>query len=781
MLMTITLSEYNQIASEWHPTKNGTMQFGDLKTGSSKEVWWLGECGHEWQTKFFLRAARGASCIYCGNRQVLPGFNDIATKNPQLATKWSGNNAHPVTRVLNGGKASHLWVCDQGHEYGATVAQILKSDACRYCSNRQLLAGFNDLATKFPHLATEWHPTKNGDLTPENVIAGGATSYWWQCSQGHEWKTTIRHRLDGQGCAFCSNQKIMAGFNDLATLSPELSAEWHPTKNGDLTPNQVGNKSSLSVWWLGECGHDWKMKVFQRTAQKSNCQICKKYNEIGDRSLTEKAPRVAAEWHPTKNGSLVPQQVSFGSNQKVWWLGECGHEWEAVVYHRATMKHGCPVCRGLQVQVGVNALSTTHADLVPQWHPTKNGSLTPDNVTAGSNKEVWWLDEHGHEWEQAVHKRAGRNYGCPVCSNHKIISGTNDLATIHPVIAAEWHPTKNGDIKPEVIPSNGGRGKAWWICSVNPAHEWEARIAGRVLVNGGCPQCWATTYISKAEQDVYEFIQSLDSEMKIVQSDKKLLRGKELDIYIPEKKFAVEFNGLFWHSEGAGKGKAYHHDKWLQCKLLGVQLVQVWEDEWVRNPEQVKQMLAHKLGFSSQRKVYARSTEVKLVDTVTAKAFLEKNHIQGFASGSHYLALTEKNDDTVLALLVLRKEPGEENVLNIIRYATAANVVGGFTKLLKHAEKTYSPESFITFADHCVSDGGLYESNGFVADKILSPDYMYVVKNERKHKFGYRLKRFQNDPELLWEPNLTERELAALNGLERIWDAGKTRYRKAVR
>jgi len=131
--------------------------------------------------------------------------------------------------------------------------------------------------------------------------------------------------------------------------------------------------------------------------------------------------------------------------------------------------------------------------------------------------------------------------------------------------------------------------------------------------------------------------------------------------------------------------------------------------------------------------------------------------------------------------LVLRKESGEDDVLNIIRYATAANVVGGFTKLLKHAEKVYSPESFITFADHCVSDGGLYESNGFVADKILSPDYMYVVKGERKHKFGYRLKRFQNDPELLWEPNLTERELAALNGLERIWDAGKTRYRKFVR
>lgn len=116
-----------------------------------------------------------------------------------------------------------------------------------------------------------------------------------------------------------------------------------------------------------------------------------------------------------------------------------------------------------------------------------------------------------------------------------------------------------------------------------------------------------------------------------------------------------------------------------------------------------------------------------------------------------------------------------------IRYATAARVPGGgFTKLLAHAENVYAPSHFITFADHTISDGGLYENNGFIVDKELPPDYMYVVNKERKHKFGYRLKRFQNDPNLLWEEGLTERELAALNSLPRIWDAGKTRYIKPI-
>lgn len=109
------------------------------------------------------------------------------------------------------------------------------------------------------------------------------------------------------------------------------------------------------------------------------------------------------------------------------------------------------------------------------------------------------------------------------------------------------------------------------------------------------------------------------------------------------------------------------------------------------------------------------------------------------------------------------------------------SVIGGFTKLLKHVEKTYSPESVITFSDNCVSDGGLYEKNGFVAVKELAPDYKYVVRGERVHKFRYRLKRFKNDGSLVFEEGRSERELAELNGLARIWDAGKTKWEKLLK
>ena len=263
---------------------------------------------------------------------------------------------------------------------------------------------------------------------------------------------------------------------------------------------------------------------------------------------------------------------------------------------------------------------------------------------------------------------------------------------------------------------------------------------------------------------------------RVFSSERSILDSLELDIYIPSKNIAIEYNGIYWHSELYRDSK-YHYNKWKACKDKGIQLIQIWEDEWNRNPEQIKRMLAHKLGASNERKVFARKTTIVELTKAEVEPFLNENHVQGYASGSYYLGLQDKETDELVSVLILKNEAKTDGkMLNIIRYATSANVIGGFTKLLSYATKTYQPDSYITFSDNCVSDGGLYENHGFIADKHLPPDYMYVVGNVRRHKFGYRLKRFKDDPALLWEEGLTERELADLNGLKRIWDAGKTRW-----
>lgn len=384
---------------------------------------------------------------------------------------------------------------------------------------------------------------------------------------------------------------------------------------------------------------------------------------------------------------------------------------------------------------------------------------------------VWWLCDKGHSWNAGVYSRTQGN-GCPVCSGRRVLKGFNDLATIKPHIAQEWHPTLNGDLLADMV-TRASNKRVWWKCLKN--HEWQAKILDRTISLSNCPVCAAAQTISRGEQEIADFIEELG--FAILQSDRQTLDGLELDIYIPSKNIAIEYNGIYWHSD-LFRDKNYHYDKWMKAKGKGIQLIQIWEDEWSEKSHIIKSMLRHKLGCSDLTKYYARKLNIVQVLSKDAQIFFNNHHIQGFAAASFYYALTDKGTNNAVSMIALKKE-GDNN-LNIIRYATAANTIGGFTKLLKHAERQLSPDMFITFSDNCVSDGALYQKSNFVADRELSPDYRYMVNGERKHKFGYRLKRFKNDENLQWIEGYSERQLAQLNNIPRIWDAGKTRWVKKI-
>src|SRR5690606_26057192 len=124
----------------------------------------------------------------------------------------------------------------------------------------------NDLATLRPDLAAQWHSTKNGDLLPSQVsVRSSANNVWWQCERGHDWQATPANRGGGKNCPVCSGQRVLAGFNDFASAYPELATEWHPTKNGDLTPSDVTRSSSAKVWWQCAKGHEWETWVYTRS------------------------------------------------------------------------------------------------------------------------------------------------------------------------------------------------------------------------------------------------------------------------------------------------------------------------------------------------------------------------------------------------------------------------------------------------------------------------------------------------------------------------------------
>lgn len=343
-------------------------------------------------------------CIENGKEAILESWD--AEKN---------GNWRPQD-VSYGTHQKFWWLCERGHSWKALVYSRTGGSGCPYCSGRKVWPGENDLATLKPEIAAEWHPTKNGALTPAQVTVGNHRRVWWRCAKGHEWQAMVKTRVGGTGCPVCANRVVVPGVNDLATERPELAAEWVREKN-DILPTDVTVGSRRRVWWCCEKGHQWRSEVSSR-ARGAGCPVCASRAVVAEENdLMSHFPEIAAEWHPTKNGQLQPDAVSPSSNRKVWWLCPEGHDYQAAVGARTGGGSGCPYCAGRKVWLGFNDLATLEPRLAEEWHPTLNGKLTPEDVTPGSRRKVWWLCSEGHSWKAVIYSRArGRRSGCPVCA-----------------------------------------------------------------------------------------------------------------------------------------------------------------------------------------------------------------------------------------------------------------------------------------------------------------------------------------------------------------------------
>jgi hypothetical protein len=343
----------------------------------------------------------------------------------------------------------------------------------------------NLLSVRCPELIKEWHPTKNGTLTPHDVTLGSNKKVWWKCSKGHEWQTTTCKRSRrGYGCPYCSGARVCAD-NSLYYCNRKIAKEWHPTKNGTLTPHDVTSGSGKKVWWKCSKGHEWRANIGARARRGDKCPYCAGVRVCDDNSLQATHPELAKEWHPTKNGELAPNTVTHGSNKKVWWSCVDGHEWQAPVSRRSA-GHGCPYCSGKRSCM-TTSIAYKYKDLMKEWHPTKNKGKDPFKITKGSDTEVWWKCSKGHEWQTPVNwrlQRKGKVTECPYCCG-RLTSNECSLQATHPELAKEWHPTKNGELTPDKLRA-GSNTNVWWKCS--KGHEWQKRAYARMHGNT-CPHC----------------------------------------------------------------------------------------------------------------------------------------------------------------------------------------------------------------------------------------------------------------------------------------------------
>lgn len=432
----------------------------------------------------------------------------LSESHPEIAAQW-----HPVLNgeitpsdTSIGTKTKYWWVCGKGHSWDSVPYSLIKG-GCAVCAGKRVLAGFNDLATLHPELASEW-ATELNDKSPTEFTSGTASFAWWRCSkdQNHVWKAKISNRTNGRGCPVCSGHLTVQGVNDLATVRPDIAGQFDLERNSPIRPDEIAPNSNKKYWWNCPLGHSWLASVTDRTSGKG-CAICgNRQIQIGINNLEATNPELISEIHPTKNESLILDAVTRYSPNRVHWICASGHEWEATIINRArpSSNTGCPVCsRQKEIIPGTNDLGTTHPELAKQWDYGKNYPLTPQQVTKGRTTPVWWICDLGHSWKANIDRRSYLGQGCVYCANQKVLAGFNDLATTHPELALEWNRNLNKKSPSEVLV--GTPTPYWWTCS--EGHAYKASPVNRYKGKTGCPSCATGGYDPNMHGTLY-FLQN---------------------------------------------------------------------------------------------------------------------------------------------------------------------------------------------------------------------------------------------------------------------------------
>lgn len=494
-----------------------------------------------------------------GRQKLIVGENDFKSwcfKNNRLdmLDEWDvEKNDGLLPNAVAYGSSRKIWWRGKecGHSYLASLNKRTsdKTD-CPYCSpyHAKLLSGFNDLMTTNPELLDEWDYEKNGSLLPSMVMKGQHIKVWWSGKCGHRWLATPMHRIRGRGCPICAdeartsfpeqaiffylkkhftdaengNTKILGGKElDIFIPSINVAVEydggvWHKNIKRDNDKNKLCISKGITLFRIRDSlcpkmESSDRVKVIECEPENEKSlgiaieQLLVELKEKPDvsferdrvdiynqylakrkeESLQSKYPLVSSEWDYESNGELTPDLVTAKSAKKVWWVGKCGHHWQATIHARTDRNAGCPYCAG-KLLTGFNDLESVHPELLMLWSKDKNNCLEPSMVTCSSNQKVWWhCFKCGKDHEMAVYNKVKHPNSCPYCSNKKINKGVNDLETLNPQLAKEWDYEKNMGLLPSDVTKSSGK-KVWWRCQ--KGHSYQATLYNRS--NGrNCPIC----------------------------------------------------------------------------------------------------------------------------------------------------------------------------------------------------------------------------------------------------------------------------------------------------
>jgi hypothetical protein len=377
-------------AFEWDPSK--------YLPGSGKKQKWVCQLGHIYSARIVDRTA-GLDCVICSNNQILTGFNDLASKNPEIAKEAHGWDPKVV---LYSSTKRMPWECSRGHRWEVSIASRFRyKTGCPFCSGLRTIVGETDLLTVNPGLASEafgWDP---GLYKP-----GSNLKMKWKCPVGHVYQESLNQRTrtdNPRGCQFCSGKRVLKGFNDIETTHADkakMAFGWDPS--------EVSFGMVKKLKWKCPKGHEWIQSPNNVCSSKFGCPVCANLEirfHVND--LQTLQPDLAAQahgWDATKYGASSQRIMS--------WKCSLGHIWNASITNRYIHNSNCPVCAGQKVWPGFNDLQTKYPEIARQaegWNPAA--------ILAGGITKRLWRCENGHTWKTDIRSRI-QGTGCPSCAKY---------------------------------------------------------------------------------------------------------------------------------------------------------------------------------------------------------------------------------------------------------------------------------------------------------------------------------------------------------------------------
>lgn len=431
-------------------------------------------------------------------RKAQPGINDVKTLYPDLMLDWDfENNFKGPEHYLPGSSARINWKCHICHNtWNAVLSSRVNGRGCPYCSGTYPMKGVTDLASKFPAIAREWHPTKNGELRPDQVSYASKKKVWWICPKGHEYDQFIGKRTQrGSNCPICSGHRTIKGINDFETVYPEQAKEWHPTKNGDKKPYMFSPKNGYKAWWMCKYGHEWQATIHER-GSGTGCPYCKtRYSS----SFPEQAiyyyvkqlcPDSLSRYKVPDNKKMefdiyIPScKVAIEFDGAHWHNSEDAHRTEAAKY-RYCHKNKIFMLRVKEYT------GQEWPDVADSWfYLNKNDTKELQNIIQGI---VDTLDPESNPFTKKYYFNFHSKIKVDLEKDRDTILEylheiPNSLVELRPDLIEDWAYDKNGNLTPELFGINSNT-RVWWRCH-KCQYVWRTSIIHRAgKRNSGCPEC----------------------------------------------------------------------------------------------------------------------------------------------------------------------------------------------------------------------------------------------------------------------------------------------------